>query len=60
MHKMTEQEKHEYARTLILLASDEIEYLSVFECAEDEISEEDAREVLDLTTSAVIEVTWID
>lgn len=61
---MTPEEQRDYAATLILEHARDVEYLSVFEMAEehlegaDEISDEDASEVHDLISNAIVTITW--
>jgi orotate phosphoribosyltransferase len=63
---MNEEERKAYAEFLIKDHAEDVEYLSIFEMEDlfrdleedDEISEEDARKVLDLIHSAKIEVSW--
>lgn len=59
---MNEQELRRYAAGLILDHAQDIEYLSIHECAEDftgeEISEEDARKVSALISRAIVTVRF--
>ena len=62
---MTPEELQDYAGHLVLEHARDVEFLSVFEMYEDyageddaEISDEDARKVLDLIREADITITW--
>lgn len=59
---MTPEERRQYAATLLLHHAQSVEYLSVFEMAEEyhgeEISDEDGRAVHDLIADAIVSVTF--
>lgn len=60
---MTEDELREYAETLIFEHARDIEYLTIFEMAEEhvpggDISDEDARTVDRLIGEATVTVSW--
>ena len=59
---MTPEERRQYAADLILAHAQDVEYLSVFEMAEEhygeEIDDEDGRAVHDLVHRAVVTVTF--
>lgn len=60
---MTDDELREYATTVILDHARDVEWLSLFEMAEEhldggEISDGDANEVMDLIRNATITVEW--
>lgn len=63
---VTPDEHREYAATLILEHARDVEYMSVFEMAEehlegaDEISDEDAKDVHDLISKANVTISWPD
>lgn len=61
---MTDDELREYATTVVLDHARDVEGLAVYEMAEDnighEISDEDARKVLDLCRKATVTVSWPD
>lgn len=63
---MTPDEQRQYAATLILEHARNIEYMSVFEMAEehledaDEISDEDGRAVHDMISKATVAVSFPD
>lgn len=59
---MTPEEHQQYAATLVLEHACDVEYLSVFEMAEEfhgeEIDDEDGRAVNDLIGTAIVTVTF--
>lgn len=59
---MTEDELRAYATDVVLDHARDIERLSIYEMAEDnighEISDEDAKKVLDLCRTATVTVSW--
>lgn len=59
---MTDDELRDYAATLLLDHARNVEYLTIFEMAEDElggeISEEDGRKVSDLINEATVVVSF--
>lgn len=55
---MTDDEIREYATTLILERARDVEFLSIHEMADGEISDEDARKVDNLITKATVTVSW--
>lgn len=59
---MTDDEIREYATTVVLDHARDIEGLSIYEMAEDnlghEISDDDAKKVLDLCQTATVTVSW--
>jgi hypothetical protein len=59
---MTTEEIQRYAATLVLEHACDVEYLSVFEMAEEfhgeEIGDEDGRAVHDLVRAAIVTVTF--
>lgn len=57
---MSEEEKRAYAKKLIITHAKDVEFLSIFEMYDDddEISEDDAKDVLDLIHSANVQVSW--
>lgn len=63
---MNPDEQRDYAATLILEHARDVEYMSVFEMAEeylegaDEIEDEDAKAVHDLIHKATVTVSWPD
>jgi hypothetical protein len=62
---MTDEQLREYATTLILDHARDIEYLTIFEMADEhceggEISDEDAKRVDDLITKATVIVSFPD
>lgn len=61
---MTPEEHQQYAAELVLAHAQDVEYLSVFEMAEEyhgeEIGDEDGRAVHDLIRTAVVIVSFPD
>jgi hypothetical protein len=63
---MTHKQLRAYANDLILAHAKNVEYLAIFEAAEespyapDNISDEDARAVADLIEKAIVTVTWLE
>jgi len=60
---MTKDELRQYAETLIFEHASDIEYLSIFEMAEEhapggEITDEEAAEVDKLITKATVTISW--
>ncbi|WP_435582887.1 hypothetical protein [Amycolatopsis thermoflava] len=60
---MTDEERRQYAETLIAEHAQDIEFLSIFEMAEEhapggEISDDDAKAVAALIGEAKVMVTW--
>lgn len=63
MPDMTDAQRREYAETIILEHAQEVEYLSIFEMADQfsptgECTDADARAVSELITRATVTVTW--
>lgn len=62
---MTQDELREYAETLIFEHARDVEFLSIFEMAEEhapggDITEDEAREVDGLIAKATVTISWPD